>query len=325
MTATEEHIIFIDNLSSVLGGNNGDEGDDDEFSVGSSNVAPAEAPAAISSSSSSGRRQQQPRWNGNSSNRRRRRNVVTDNESVDTTLLASSVGSVVGPTRNAFLRCLVFYDDSDFADSSGDGVDNQEAVRQFDVSFSDGLEELEEDQSGKNKFLLKSLRRSNSKPVTVSSMSPQLEKVCKLQVGDAVTKVNKKTIGPSFNANRVSNLWHKSVASKHGHIRSIQTGNDAGMDTILQVTLIKPHPDATADELGLGVWWWRGLCVRFVSPDTLASFTPLKVDDELESVNDILLEDVKSPEAFETIVKTFPVEITLVVKRGKPRWNGHFN
>lgn len=52
--------------------------------------------------------------------------------------------------------------------------------------------------------------------------------------------------------------------------------------------------------------------------------TPLRVDDELESVNDIILEDHVEPEGFERIVRELPCEITIVVKRGKQRWNGNF-
>lgn len=69
---------------------------------------------------------------------------------------------------------------------------------------------------------------------------------------------------------------------------------------------------------------WKGLCIRFLTPGTLASMTPLRVDDELESVNDIILEDHVEPEGFERIVRELPCEITIVVKRGKQRWNGNF-
>jgi hypothetical protein len=69
---------------------------------------------------------------------------------------------------------------------------------------------------------------------------------------------------------------------------------------------------------------WRGLCIRFVTPGSLAHMTALKGDDELESVNDILLEDHVKPEGFERIVKELPCEVTIVVKRGKQRWNGQF-
>ncbi|KAG7348641.1 hypothetical protein IV203_017346 [Nitzschia inconspicua] len=232
--------------------------------------------------------------------------------SVDTTYLASSVGSVVGPTRTAFLRSVTF------------SKDEPDDLR-WDITFTDDLPEEHNNGGGRKKkksFL--GLRRG--KTVMVASISGHMT-LSKIQVGDVVTKINHKTIGPSYNAERVSRFLQQQQqqdSSTNNNIISIQTGNENGIDTIVQVTIIKPRPDMTAKELGLGVWWWRGLCVRYITPKTLAAMTALKGDDELESVNDIILEDNVTPEGFERIVKELPCEVTIVVKRGKQRWSGKF-
>ncbi|KAG7337963.1 hypothetical protein IV203_032096 [Nitzschia inconspicua] len=230
--------------------------------------------------------------------------------SVDTTYLASSVGSVVGPTRTAFLRSVTF------------SKDEPDDLR-WDITFSDDLPE-EHNNGGGRKMQKSFLGLRRNKTVMVASISGHM-RLSKIQVGDVVTKINHKTIGPSYNAERVSKLLQQQQDPSNGNnIISIQTGNENGIDTIVQVTIIKPRPDMTAKELGLGVWWWRGLCVRYITPKTLAAMTALKGDDELESVNDIILEDNVTPEGFERIVKELPCEVTIVVKRGKQRWSGQF-
>jgi hypothetical protein len=175
--------------------------------------------------------------------------------SVDTTYLASSVGSVVGPTRTAFLRSVTFL------------KDEPDDLR-WDISFTDGDADADNNNTWlegggggrnnrqkkkkKNKMDFGLLRRCKS--VTVASISGHLT-LSKIQVGDVVTKINHKTIGPSYNAERVSQCLQRQVQDTSSDIISIQTGNENGMDTIVQVTIIKPRPDMTAQELGLGVWW----------------------------------------------------------------------
>jgi hypothetical protein len=154
-------------------------------------------------------------------------------------------------------------------------------------------------------------------------MDSEFAELCKIEEGDIVSKINgKSTVGPSYNAKRCTELLSKPLK---GNIVSIQTGNDNGIDTIIQVTILKPHPKMTAEELGLGAWWWRGICIRYIKPDTLFACTPLKMDDVLESINDIILEDRVDVDGFHRLIQELPCEITLTVKRGKHRVNGGFN
>lgn len=160
--------------------------------------------------------------------------------SVDTTYLASSVGSVVGPTRSAFLRSITFLKD--------EPVDLR-----WDITFTDDVVDENGNiiSSRKKKSSLLPSFRSKNKAVTVASISGHMT-LSKIQVGDVVTKINSKRIGLSYNAERVSQCLSEATRND---MLSIQTGNENGADTIIQVTIIKPRPDMTAKELGLGVWW----------------------------------------------------------------------
>ena len=233
---------------------------------------------------------------------RGRSNRDTGSSVADRTYLASSVGSVVGPSRTAFLRSVAFY-----------AKENQ-----FGGCNAITFEDSQDPKRRRSKVHLRS-----SRDVLVKTIDSELAELCMIEEGDIVTKINgKSTVGPSYNAKRCTELLSKPLPE---NIISIQTGNDNGLDTIIQVTIIKPHPKMTAEELGLGAWWWRGLCIRYIKPDTLFACTPLKTEDVLESINDIILEDRVDVDGFHRIIQELPCEITLTVKRGKHRVNGGFN
>mmetsp|Transcript_26434 Transcript_26434/g.39088 ORF Transcript_26434/g.39088 Transcript_26434/m.39088 type:complete len:295 (-) Transcript_26434:104-988(-) len=248
--------------------------------------------------------------------------------SVDTTFLASSVGSVVGPEKSGFLRSLCL------------SVDDDNNMLRWDVTFADPITATAKKEKGSSskskvpKFFQKAALglqkmgiQTNIKAVTIASIEGHAAS-SHIRVGDVVTRINGKKIGPSYNAQRCSDLINTSYADKNNNygIVSIQTGNEDGIDTVLQATILKPHPKATCKDLGLEVWWWRGLCVRSIEPESLFAQSGLKVDDELESINQISLtyNDNVNAKDFDHIVKHLPCEVTLVVKRSKHRATGAF-
>ena len=85
--------------------------------------------------------------------------------------------------------------------------------------------------------------------VKIASIGGHLS-LSKLQVGEVVTKINSKKIGPSYNAQRCTDLLNKCLDTDDG-IVSVQTGNDDGIDTVVQVTVIKPDPNMSCQDLGL--------------------------------------------------------------------------
>ena len=143
----------------------------------------------------------------------------------------------------------------------------------------------------------------------------------KLQPGDKLRSINGKKIGPSFTAQQAE-AYMVEQSQKDG-LLSIAVGNDAGDDTLVQATVLKPSPSTTCADLGMVVWFWGGLCIKSIDNNSLFASSVLKANDRIVSVNDILCERV-NPEQFERVVNELPLEITVVVKRGKQRWNGQF-
>mmetsp|Transcript_54647 Transcript_54647/g.132715 ORF Transcript_54647/g.132715 Transcript_54647/m.132715 type:complete len:335 (+) Transcript_54647:77-1081(+) len=248
--------------------------------------------------------------------------------SVDTTRIASSVGSIVRASREAFLRSVTFMKDQPddlvwdlvFQDPTNQYKSSSGTILQ---SFSRGGSDDENigSNNGGTDLSVRRKKRKSDRLVKIASIGGHLS-LSKLQVGEVVTKINSKKIGPSFNAQRCTDLLNKYLDTEDG-IVAIQTGNDGGIDTIVQVTVIKPDPKMTCKDLGLTVWFWRGLCIKGIERGSMFSYTALKMDDELERVNDIDVRNLQ-PEAFHRIIDELPYEVTIEVKRGKQRWSGMF-
>ena len=92
---------------------------------------------------------------------------------------------------------------------------------------------------------------------------------------------------------------------------------------MVQVTVLKPNPEMTYEDMGLTVWMWGVLCIKEIDKHSIFKNTVLKESDHLISVNNILLENV-SPEGFARIMNELPLDITIEVRRGKQRWSGKF-
>jgi len=268
-------------------------------------------------------------------------NRARDDPSIDTTVIARSVGSIVGRQKNAFLRSFTLQvSDHDGFESDGNDL-------RWDVTFSDpvtvrklpaatpSLSSSPSSSWGKNMIRRASSglknnigKHKNKSNVRIASIAGHAA-LSQIAIGDVVTKINGKRIGPSYNADRCSELVNRICIenSNTNGILSIQAGNEDGMDTVLEATVLKPHPEATAKEMGLEVWWWRGLCIRSVQRNTLFEHSGLKMDDELESINGISLtyNDKVTAKDFNRIVKELPCQVTIVVKRSKHRYSGEFD
>lgn len=249
----------------------------------------------------------------------------TDDPSIDATLIVGSDGSVVNPQKTAFLRSLTM--------SVSDTVNGVGSIK-----FSDAVtvRRLPSSSSSAHNSpwsspmihmvstVLKkgmiNVKQRNKNNVTVGSIEGDAS-LSQIAVGDAVTAINGKRIGSKYDAERCKNLV-KKICRKHrggkGFV-TIQTGNEHGIDTILEATILKPHPEATAEELGLEVWWWKGLVIRNVHMMKMFQHTGLRTDDEIESINGISmsLSDPSRVAEFDLIFRESPLEVTIVVKRNR--------
>lgn len=285
-----------------------------------------------------------------------------DDLSVDTTLIARSVGSVVNRQKNAFLRSLtigVSDENKNNYKNFNEGSSKEYAPAsdfQWDITFADpvsvrrmpsssaSVSSTSTSSSSWGSKVIQKAKKVNlpigknkhKHSITIASIEGHAA-LSRIAVGDVVTKINGKKIGPSYNAQRCSKLVHKICSGENSSsgiyssnnttFISIQTGNENGLDTVLEATVLKPHPGATAKDLGLEVWWWRGLCVRAVKPNSMFEHSGLKIDDELESINGISLtyNDKVTAKDFNRIFQEeLPCEVTIVVKRCKHRYSGEF-
>lgn len=273
---------------------------------------------------------------------------LTDDLSGDTTLIGRSVGSVVNPQKNAFLRSLTIHvsDNNDYKNTNEDGGEGYGASHfQCDVTFADPVSVRRMPSSSASvastassnwgsKMMQKAKQLSigkhkNRNSITIASIECHAS-LSQIAVGDVVTKINGKKIGPSYNAQRCSDLVNKIRSGENNrngtNILSIQTENENGLDTVLEATVLKPHPGDTAMDLGLEVWWWRGICVRVVRSNSMFEHSGLRIDDELESINGVSLtyNDKVTAKEFNRIFEELPCEVTIIAKRCKHRYSGEF-
>ena len=219
-----------------------------------------------------------------------------EDPSVATTALASSVGSVMLRLKDAYLRSVTFYKEQD---------ENAEPV-EWKIVLEDGPPPK---------------RRREARKIVISEIGGVVA-LSQLKIGDQVTKINGKKIGPSYNAERATQLLHDSY-ERDGFLHVV-VGNESGADSLVHATVIKPKENMTAEEMGLIVWVWGTLCIKEIKKDSIFSNTVLKDTDHMLSVNEISTEDMKDP-AFHTVFNNLPGRhVQIVVRRGKQRWFGGF-
>lgn len=96
------------------------------------------------------------------------------------------------------------------------------------------------------------------------------------------------------------------------------------LDTLIDITIIKPRPDMTYNDFGVEVWNWPYLCVREIYKGSIFEHTPLQETDQIAAINDIDCSKMRAKE-FATCVSELPEYITITVIRRKHRYTGSFN
>lgn len=96
-----------------------------------------------------------------------------------------------------------------------------------------------------------------------------------------------------------------------------------GQEIIINVTVIKPRPDMTYDDLGLVVWNWPFLCVREIKEGSIFQHTAIQETDQISAINDIDTSKMKE-KAFAQCVNELPTEITITLIRRKHRYTGSY-
>lgn len=99
--------------------------------------------------------------------------------------------------------------------------------------------------------------------------------------------------------------------------------NFTGQDTIINVTVIKPRPSMTYEELGLIVWNWPYLCVREVKSGSIFEHTAIQEMDQIAAINDIDCTKLREV-GFKRCASELPTEITITLIRRKHRYTGSY-
>ena len=97
----------------------------------------------------------------------------------------------------------------------------------------------------------------------------------------------------------------------------------SGQDIVINVTVIKPRPNMTYEELGLIVWNWPYLCVREIKEGSIFEHTAIKEMDQIEAINDIDCTKMRE-QAFARCASELPTEITITLIRRKHRYSGSY-
>lgn len=214
--------------------------------------------------------------------------------SVASTDVASTIGSVVGPPRDACRKSITFY--------------NNDSL-QWGITF--GVADYH-----KKRFLKK---KKHVTKLYVESLSGCFE-YSKLHEGDFLASINDKPapLDPDLA------IEEMGTALRNDGYLSLSVENPEGSDVLMQSTVIKPRPNMTYEEMGMVVWYWAFLCIRSISKDSIFHLTVLKEGDQITAINDIETEDMKV-EHFAQIMSTLDHEITITVLRRKERLSGNFN
>mmetsp|Transcript_4970 Transcript_4970/g.7092 ORF Transcript_4970/g.7092 Transcript_4970/m.7092 type:complete len:277 (-) Transcript_4970:179-1009(-) len=224
--------------------------------------------------------------------------------SVSATEIASSVGSVVGVPRHAFLKSFTFIKDEDQSEPMNWSIrfatdDSSPTTRRRSRSSS----------SRKQKLYIESVEG-------IFALS-------RIQAGDYLKYINHERVGPSYNVERAIQKMHQCL--EDDNFLSITTANKEqnAKDILVQVTILKPESTKNYEDLGLTVWVWGLLCVKSMEKGSIFYHSALKEGDQLVSVNDISCGGM-TPRQFAHVMDAFPLEVTITVLRRKHRWTGKF-
>ena len=194
------------------------------------------------------------------------------------TVLASEVGSFVHDPRDAFLRSITFYrpkrrtnrgilcdinedDDGEGTHASSRGrADWTLTLRDPPASRSS--------RPGGRRSLSRASSFGRSQPKLLIGEVGGTVALSSIKPGDELKSINGKKIGPSYNADRAM-LYLDDCWKEDGYL-SVAVGNDEGDDILIQVTVIKPRPDMSYEDLGMVVWKWGVLCIHHINKDSVS-------------------------------------------------------
>mmetsp|Transcript_1551 Transcript_1551/g.3307 ORF Transcript_1551/g.3307 Transcript_1551/m.3307 type:complete len:104 (+) Transcript_1551:808-1119(+) len=96
-----------------------------------------------------------------------------------------------------------------------------------------------------------------------------------------------------------------------------------GQDIAINVTVIKPRPNMSYDDLGLVVWNWPYLCVKKIKKGSIFQHTAIQEMDQIAAINDIDCNKMRE-RAFARCASELPAEITITLIRRKHRYTGSY-
>ena len=264
--------------------------------------------------------------------------------SAATTRLATDVGSTVGARKNPFLKSITFFDPKVYyrtgADSNDEG-DEEKRTNDDDVADDMTFEindlthwEIKlkdppkEDWAKKKGGLVRKLSggltgKSKKKNLLIVEDFDGLVEFSSLEPGDRLVSINKKKIVPEEYSAEEAEAFMQDCLEKQG-VLHVTTENPYGDDIIINVTIIKPRPDMSYEEVSLLVWNWPYLCVREIKEGSIFEHTVVQEMDQISAINDIDCSNMRK-KGFAQCINELHTEITLTLIRRKHRYTGSFS
>jgi len=265
--------------------------------------------------------------------------------SLATTQLATDVGSTIGPRKYPFLKSITFFDPKKYYKKAQDEEKEENDTSAEDNNLSDDdvtvdvndlthweislidppINELKQKKKkgifGKLSKVSDSIRKNNQPALIVENFDGLVE-FSSLEAGDRLVSINKKKIQPEEYTAEQAMAYMKQCLEEEG-VLFVTTENPLGTDIILNVTVIKPKPQMTYEDLGLVVWNWPYLCVREIKKGSIFEHTALQETDQIAAINDIDCSKMKE-RSFVRCVNELPTEITITLVRRKHRYTGSY-
>ncbi|KAL9178916.1 hypothetical protein ACHAXT_011889 [Thalassiosira profunda] len=272
--------------------------------------------------------------------------------SAATTQLATDVGSTVGARKNPFLKSVTFFDPKVYyrnrrreeggpaqeqdvasdeeqdANTDGAGSDDDDDLTfeindltHWDITLRDPLvDDMQQNKGGILGKLSKGFRKAKPQLVVVDYEG--IVEFSSVEAGDRLVSINKKKIKPVEYSAAEAMEYMRQCLETDG-VLNVTTENPEGKDIILNVTVIKPRPEMSYEDLGLVVWNWPHLCVRAINEDSIFVHTAVQETDQIAAINDIDCSKMREA-AFARCVKALPTEITITLIRRKHRYTGSY-
>lgn len=235
------------------------------------------------------------------------------------TALASSVGSVVGLPKEAFLKSFTYFAEVEENNGEGSDIEKENSSscenRSSSVLSEWGLQ-LEVERKG-------GILRSKTR-LKIKSLAGSILQYSRISEGEYLKMINGKKLGPSLMNPEVALRRMEDSLAKDGYLSiAVKNTDEEADDILVHATILKPRPDMTCRELGMIVWHWGYSCIKELTKDSYWAKTALRETDQIISVNDIVCNELR-PTAIERIIDGLPHDITVTVLRRKERATGKF-